>query len=170
MLNINNLPPVNKTRINELAILLTSFKGQYIHVNPKLAMMIIHDGIDRVIGRDNRLALFSAVFGREIKTTNDLTIEELRGIIEWADPRKVDQEWAYGAQFMSDVTMLHRASIPIKRALPVVCRMCNHGTVKRLVAHPDHPGSTSAMRRTNVTCTCCKGNWKDCHTCRILGN
>ena len=165
MLNANRLQSVHRQRLEQIKSLLNSFHGQYIKVNIKIAHMVMAF-IDQQIGRDNRLSLLSFMFNRPIYTSADLQIEELRGLIEWADPAKIEDEWSYSAQIHSDLGIIKKA-LGIHEHRAVMCRLCNHGRIRKIQPSKDFPKSPTSGQVIEVTCKCCNGHYTDCKVCAI---
>ena len=165
MLNANRLQSVPRQRLTQIKELLNSFHGQYIKVNIHLARMVIAF-IDLQIGRDNRLSLLSFMFNRPVYTSADLTTEELRGLVEWADPSKVGDEWAYSAQIHSDMKII-KLALGIMEKRKVMCRMCNHGRVRKIAPSKDFPNSPTSGQVVEAVCKCCNGKYTDCNICAI---
>lgn len=67
--------------------------------------------VDRELGRDGRIRLYSWLVGREIKTTTDLTEKEAAGMLRFAQPEKVGvKQYDYTHEFKLAVQAIKETS------------------------------------------------------------
>lgn len=107
--NLDNLGTEAQQRITELKTELTSTPSLPIKLNFRILGMIT-GAMDNVLTRDGRLSfwkwLYAETYGFEVSSSHDLRVEDLYKIQQWADPRKVGNEWAYSTQFYKDLKMI----------------------------------------------------------------
>ncbi len=166
--DLNRLPEPARVRIGILSQELRQYNDKEIKINFKLAGMV-WGRMDEVLTRDGRIAFLRYVFGVHIQSHSDLLITDIRGVVEWADPRKFTDQWAYSAQFISDLKIIQMALGLIPALETTRCVMCDRGTVLKIIRDPKDPLNPAKVRTQQATCKCCNGDYKHCHLCANLG-
>jgi len=89
---------------------LKRFGQSSVTPNFKLLRMTV-DVIDDAVGRNNRNLLLSLVFGRDIRSSKDLTDSEGMAVLLWGGVSKDEPtgKWLYKGKFIHQVQCLRQA-------------------------------------------------------------
>lgn len=164
----NRLLPIAKQRLHQVQDQMNGKTNPILHSH-KLPGMIYGE-MDKLIGHDGRVAFFRWIFKNPgIQSSHDLTPEQVRAIVQWADPRKYENDWTYSNEFTHDLNIIRDALGEAETINPVMCTMCNEGHIERLKRDLLHPHDISLAIPETIICKCCDGNYTDCPRCRALG-